>query len=184
MAYSDVVQTISEVAAALAGFTAVLVAVRRGEHWSKSEVVGLVHFLQLSIGVVLLAVVAPTACPAATAGGSGVGVADASHWRGKYRPELLGRDWRVAGRTHIRVPVWLNLVARDGVVKFRPHHLQHGPKELRVTSGRGDRLPLRRHQQHPDHCTCMLHRLVRRRGQFHATTLAATTGMNLRFYDP
>ena len=55
MAYSDVVQTISEVAAALAGFTAVLVAFRRGEHWSKSEIVGLVHFLQLSIGVVLLA---------------------------------------------------------------------------------------------------------------------------------
>ncbi len=52
--YADVLQTIAEVTATFAGFTAILVVFRRRVQWSETEIIGLVHFLQISLGVVLL----------------------------------------------------------------------------------------------------------------------------------
>lgn len=51
----DLLQTISQVAAGFAGFTAIIVTFRPMTDWGDDEKLNLIHFLQISIGVVLLA---------------------------------------------------------------------------------------------------------------------------------
>lgn len=51
----DLLQTISQVAAGFAGFTAIIVTFRPMTGWGEDAKLNLIHFLQLSIGVVLLA---------------------------------------------------------------------------------------------------------------------------------
>jgi len=50
-------ETISQVSATFAGFAAVIVGFASSSTWGDREAIGLIHFLQISLGVVLLALV-------------------------------------------------------------------------------------------------------------------------------
>jgi hypothetical protein len=53
----DLLQTISQISAGFAGFTAIIVTFRPMTDWGEDEKLNLIHFLRLSIGVVLLALI-------------------------------------------------------------------------------------------------------------------------------
>ncbi len=57
MEHTDVLQTMAEVAAGFAGFTAILLAVLSRDTSLLALRIGIIHFLQLSLGVVLLALI-------------------------------------------------------------------------------------------------------------------------------
>ena len=63
MPHTDVLQTMAEVAAGFAGFTAILLAIFSRDMPLKTMRVGIVHFLQLSLGVVMIALLPSVLAP-------------------------------------------------------------------------------------------------------------------------